>query len=74
MLLKNKIGMNFFTKLILTNIIFIGVLDYILEINWRLKLLIKVIFELVGYQQYFVGPFDSGHIMSKQNKIVLSWH
>jgi hypothetical protein len=56
MLLKNKIGMDFLTKLIPTNIISIGVLDDILEINWRLKLWIKVILELVGYQQYLVGP------------------
>lgn len=73
MLFFKKISMDFLTKLIPTNIISIGVSDDILEVNWRLKLWIKVILELVGYQQYFVGPLDSGHIVSKQNKMVLSW-
>jgi hypothetical protein len=38
MLLKNKFGMDFLTMLIPTNIISIGVLDDILEMNWMLKL------------------------------------
>jgi hypothetical protein len=73
MFLKNKISMDFLTKLIPTNIISIGVSYDILEVNWRLKLWVKIILELVGYQQYLVGPLDSGHIVWKQNKMVLSW-